>query len=263
MIIETEEQLHDREQARIRHDIDSGIFQGRYIKYDLGKYTDEFIYGRYQIFEEVKADLNMLPAGSRVLDLGCGTGHLSKFISDKGYEVTGLDPSEGMLGFARENFPDIIFIEGVSVKLPFEDASFDYVVSIEVLRYLNQRDVEQTYAEIYRILKPGGFFHITHVNRYSTDLYYLYYNLLKITKTKYHNCYFTTANNEKKLAMKCGFSRVEVVGRMFASIRIAFKFGKFIGRSYTKLLDLFNSKQSFKGIYKDFTGHLIVRGYKG
>ena len=91
-------QLEDREMARKRHDEDSGIFQGRYVKFELGRFTDPFIYGRYQIFEEVKKDLDRLNSCSKVLDLGCGTGHLCKFIKDRGHEVKGLDPSKEMLG---------------------------------------------------------------------------------------------------------------------------------------------------------------------
>ena len=79
--------IEDRAKAIKRHDIDSGIFQGRYVNYQLGKYTDPFIYGRYMLFEEVMEDLAKLPAGARVLDLGCGTGHLSEMIKKKGFEV--------------------------------------------------------------------------------------------------------------------------------------------------------------------------------
>ena len=63
-------QLEDRKLAEKRHDIDSGIFQGRYVNYKLGRLTDEFIYGRYKIFEEVKGDLRKLKPNSTVLDLG-------------------------------------------------------------------------------------------------------------------------------------------------------------------------------------------------
>lgn len=252
--------------ARKRHDLDSGIFQGRYVNFKLGKYTDEFIYGRYQIFEEVKKDLDQLPQGAKVLDLGCGTGHLCEFIREKGFEVVGLDPSEGMLSHARENFPDIEFVEGVSVALPFDEGTFDYVVSIEVLRYLNPKDVEETYKEVYRVLKPGGFFHITHVNKWATDYYLLFYNLVKLMTNlrgkKYHNCYFTSGSRENKLVKAAGFKKAESIGRMFASVRIGFKFGKLIGRTYAKFLEIVNSKQYFKGFYSSFAGHLITRGYK-
>ena len=50
----SDRQIKDRKLAELRHDIDSGIFQGRYVNFNLGRFTDEFIYGRYQIFEEVK-----------------------------------------------------------------------------------------------------------------------------------------------------------------------------------------------------------------
>ena len=244
----------------------SGIFQGRYINFNLGKYTDAFIYGRYKLFDEVKKDLEKLPRGSKVLDLGCGTGHLCQFIKERGYTIVGLDPSEGMLGFARQNFPDITFIEGISASLPFEDNTFDYVVSIEVLRYLNPKDVKETYKEIYRVLKPHGFFHATHVNKWAADWYQLFYFLVKFLKTmrgeKYHNCYFTSASNEKRLILNAGFKKAESIGVMFASIRIGFKLGKFFGRTYTKILELISITQHFTGAYASFAGHLIIRGYK-
>ena len=101
----------------------------------------------------------------------------------------------------QKNFYDISFIEGISAKLPFEDNFFDYIVSIEVLRYLNPKDVEKTYEEILRVLKPSGFFNATHVNKYALDFYYFFYHLKKLViefkGQKYHNCYFTNSNKEK------------------------------------------------------------------
>lgn len=259
-------QLEDRILAEKRHDIDSGIFQGRYVNYKLGRLTDEFIYGRYKIFEEVKGDLRKLKPNSKVLDLGCGTGHLSKFIKDLGHEVIGLDPSKKMLNFAKNNFPEIEFVEGISAELPFKNNTFDYVVSIEVLRYLNKKDVLQTYEEIYRVLKPESFFNATHVNKWAIDFYYFYYHFVKncylgIGKN-YHNCYFTFPNKEEINLKKLGFKKINSKGRMFAPIRIAYKFGPIIGRVITLFVEKFNKKQNFKGFYKKFSGHLIIRGSK-
>tara|TARA_Y100000994_G_scaffold228268_1_gene212414 strand:- start:120 stop:926 length:807 start_codon:yes stop_codon:yes gene_type:complete len=258
--------LEDRKLAKNRHDLDSGIFQGRYVNYKLGRFTDEFIYGRYQIFEEVKNDLKRLKPNAKVLDLGCGTGHLSKYIKDKGFEVIGLDPSLKMLQFAKNNFSDISFVEGISANLPFEDNLFDYVVSIEVLRYLNAKDVEKTYKEILRILKDSGFFNVTHVNKYAFDMYFIFYNmkkfLIEFNGQKYHNCYFTTSNKETKLIGNVGFKEVKSVGRMDATIRIAYKFGSFFGRLYSLLKEIFNKKQIYKGPLKENSGHLIIRGFK-
>ena len=228
--------LQDRHMAEKRHDIDSGIFQGRYVNFKLGRLTDEFIYGRYQIFEEVKN------------------------------EVIGIDPSKKMLSLAMKNFPEISFIDAISVKLPFEDNTFDYVVSIEVLRYLHKQDVLNSYKEIFRVLKPSGFFNVTHVNRWATDFYYIYYFLIKFSKTlkgiNYHNCYFTNANREIINIKKIGFKRVFASGRMFATIRISYKFGLKFGRFYCLLLEIINKRQDFSGFYKNFAGHLVLRGYK-
>ncbi len=261
-----EKTIQDRQMAERRHDIDSGIFQGRYVNFKLGRLTDEFIYGRYQIFEEVKKDLKNLNPNSKILDLGCGTGHLSKFISELGFEVVGIDPSKKMLDLAKGNFPDISFVDAISVKLPFEDNSFDYVVSIEVLRYLHKQDVMNTYKEIFRVLKPTGFFNLTHVNKWATDFYYCYYYLIKLLQTirgfKYHNCYFTSPYKEISNVKKIGFQNAIASGRMFASIRIAYKFGYKFGRIYTRFLELLNKNQAFVGFYKNFAGHLILRGYK-
>lgn len=258
--------LEDRELAEKRHDLDSGIFQGRYVNFKLGRFTDEFIYGRYQIFEEVKKDLKRLKPNSKVLDLGCGTGHLSQYIKDMGFEVIGLDPSLKMLEFAKNNFGDISFEEGISARLPFEDNKFDYVVSIEVLRYLNPKDVEESYKEISRVLKPLGFFNVTHVNKYALDFYYIFYHIKKLiiefNGQKYHNCYFTNSNKEIKIIKKTGFKEVKSVGRMDATIRIAYKFGLSFGRFYSLLKELFNKKQIYKGLLKNNSGHLIIRGFK-
>ena len=258
--------LEDRDLAKKRHDLDSGIFQGRYINFKLGRFTDEFIYGRYQIFEEVKKDLKKLSPNSKVLDLGSGTGHLSKYIKELGFDVIGLDPSLKMLELARHNFNDIDFVEGISAKLPFDDKSFDYVVSIEVLRYLNPKDVEKTYKEIHRVLKPKGLFNVTHVNKYALDMYYFYYHFKKFISQKngrqYHNCYFTNSIIEKNIIKAFGFKKVKSIGRMDATIRIAYKFGSLFGRSYSGIKEIFNKNQRYKGPLKNYAGHLIIRGYK-
>lgn len=246
-----------------RHDIDSSIFQGRYVNFKQGKYTDEFIYGRYQMFEEIDNILSHLPKGARVLDLGCGTGHFSTYIKTLGYDVAGLDPSAKMLEYARQNFPEISFVEGYSNALPFEDNTFDLIISIEVLRYLDRKIVIESYEEIYRTLKPGGKTFITHVNTFATEGYYVFYHakklLHKIKGTEYHNAYFTSADKEQRLLKRIGFKNISCIGRMFASVRTAYKLGKTVGKAYAKLLEIVNSKQRFeKSGFKNFTGHLIV-----
>jgi ubiquinone/menaquinone biosynthesis C-methylase UbiE len=257
-----------RQRAIKRHDIDSSMFQGRYHDYKLGKYTDAFIYGRYQISDEIEKELAKLPANAKILDLGCGTGHYTRHMKDRGFDAVGMEPSEKMIGFAKENFPDIEFKPGVASDMPYADNTFDFIISIEVLRYLHPDDVEASYKEIYRVLKPKGRIFITHVNLYATDAYIFFYHIQqffrKMMGEHLHSCYFTTAGTEERIAKKVGFVKTESVGRSFASVRIGFKFGRFIGGLWAKFLELFNKEQRFENNpSKSMAGHLIFFAEKG
>ena len=64
------------------------------------------------------------------------------------------------------------------------------------------------------------------------------------------------------------FKKISIKGKMFASIRIVYKFGKLfgfgkiLGRTYSHFVELVNRTQEFKWFYKKFAGHLIVRGFR-
>lgn len=97
--------------------------------------------------------------GARVLDLGCGTGPVLAELRRRGIDVIGVDCSEDMLAYARSRLhaaglPD----EGLSIEdardLPFADASFDIVICLGVIAYVE--DYEPIIDEIARLLKPGG-----------------------------------------------------------------------------------------------------------
>jgi SAM-dependent methyltransferase len=246
-----------------RHDIDSGIFQGRYVNFQQGRYTDEFIYGRYQLFEEIDRVMMRLPKGARVLDLGCGTGHFSDYIRRQGHDVVGLDPSRKMLEFARANFPHMEFIEGYSNNMPFPTEHFDCIVSIEVLRYLNAAEVIRSYEEMRRILRPGGIILVTHVNRLSTEGYFVFYQMKRLAALALgkviHNTYFTSASHEERSLRDIGFDDVECIGRMSASVRVGYKFGRAVGRTWARGLEAFDSIQrSVTGFGRNLRGHLVV-----
>lgn len=255
-----------RQVAIKRHDIDAPFFQKEY-ETAKSKYADEFIYGRYQINEELEILSNKLKPGARILDLGSGTGHLANFFKKKGFHVVGVEPSTNMLNYARQNFPDINFVEGISSALPFEDNSFDMVFSIEVMRYLHPEDVLKTYKEVYRVLSKDGYFFVTHVNKLSTDFYFIFYHLKGIIKKlrnqMYQNCYFTSTKKEERILKNVGFSKVSGIGRMFGSIRIGYKFGKKAGRIWSKFLEMFSKKQRFTSSpFKDVSGHLFMIAQK-
>lgn len=95
---------------------------------------------------------------AKVLDLCTGSGDLGRIvknISPKA-EVIGVDFSKEMLDIAKKKNPDIKYFNMDATKLDFEDDFFDYVVMGFGLRNIPKN--KEALAEIYRILKPGGFF---------------------------------------------------------------------------------------------------------
>ncbi len=93
--------------------------------------------------------------GDRVLDACCGTGDLAVAARDAGASsVVGLDFSAAMLERARRKAPDVAFIEGDVLALPFQDASFDVAVVGFGIR--NVADLEAGLRELRRVLRPGG-----------------------------------------------------------------------------------------------------------
>ena len=97
----------------------------------------------------------------RLLDAGCGSGNLEHFIGQKPHppvHIDAVDFSPGMLERGRVKCADLDYVRfaqaDLSARLPFEDATFDRVVSVHVLYALGDQDA--TVRELLRVLKPDG-----------------------------------------------------------------------------------------------------------
>ena len=255
-----------RDLAIERHNIDANHFQKTYKGLNNSLKSKVFLYGRNMVLEELELLLNTIPKGSKILDVGCGTAHLTNWIKEKGFNVYGLEPSQKMLEHAASNFPEIEIKEGISSDMPYPENYFDLVVSFEVMRYLDKNENIATYKEIYRVLKNKGSFFVTQVNLFSTDFYYIFHNLksiyCKITNTLHHHCNFTTPTIQKKIVEKIGFTDVTTIGRLHGSIRLFYKFGNYVGDAYRSMMAKFFKQKSNKSFRKLFAGHLIVIGTK-
>ncbi len=90
----------------------------------------------------------------RVLDLGCGEGVGLAFWSvNASDEITGLDVDPQRLALAKVRFPNRRYQLGTGECLPFEEESFDHVISSVALPYMN---IQKALAEIWRVLVPDG-----------------------------------------------------------------------------------------------------------
>jgi SAM-dependent methyltransferase len=95
-----------------------------------------------------------LPYGSKILDAGCGPGEMAAMLMQRGYEVWGIDIAEPMVRHARERCRSNRFRVGDIERIPFPDSTFDGVVCLGVLEYLDAD--AKALREIGRVLKPGG-----------------------------------------------------------------------------------------------------------
>ena len=101
--------------------------------------------------------------GDAVLDACCGTGDLAIADARAGGRVTGLDFSERMLERARSKAPDLEWISGDVLALPFDDASFDAATVGFGVR--NVEDLERALRELRRVLRGGGRLAILEITR--------------------------------------------------------------------------------------------------
>ena len=107
-----------------------------------------------------------LAPGQRVLDIGCGTGTLAIMAKRQqpSAEVVGLDADPAILERGRAKADaagvDVRLDRGMSYDLPYEDASFDRVLSTLFFHHLKPDAKARTAAEIARVLKPGGELHV-------------------------------------------------------------------------------------------------------
>ena len=92
-------------------------------------------------------------AGPLLADIGCGSGLVSKDLLAMGYDVTGMDISEGMLENARK-IPGLKLQVGDIENLPFANGAFDKVICLGVISYVPNE--AKALAELHRVLKPGG-----------------------------------------------------------------------------------------------------------
>ena len=125
-------------------------------------------YDVYRDCLNTPAFLAMLPEveGLKGLDLGCGEGHNTRLLARRGAVMTGLDIAGRFLAYARESEQSepqgIRYVQGSGLALPFPAATFDFVTAFMSL--MDMPETHRVLAEVYRILKPGGFFQfsITH-----------------------------------------------------------------------------------------------------
>lgn len=120
--------------------------------------------GNFVEFEHMYKDYLTAVENKTIVDVACGTGYGSKILAEKATKVYGYDIDAETIEFAKEHMAaDNIEYAVANIKnLPIETGSIDVAVSIETFEHVTE--IQQVINEIYRILKPNGFWFFTTPN---------------------------------------------------------------------------------------------------
>jgi SAM-dependent methyltransferase len=91
-----------------------------------------------------------------VADLGCGPGHVARYLHEQGVRMLGIDLAPRMIEWARKLSPEIEFCVGDMRALELPDAALTGIVAFYSLIHIDEREMVPTLRELRRVLAPGG-----------------------------------------------------------------------------------------------------------
>ena len=92
----------------------------------------------------------------QVCEIGCGPGHIARYLKDRGVNICGIDLSAAMVRCATRLNPDILFARGDMLALDFANESLAGIVSFYAIIHLKREDITRALKEMRRALQPGG-----------------------------------------------------------------------------------------------------------
>jgi demethylmenaquinone methyltransferase/2-methoxy-6-polyprenyl-1,4-benzoquinol methylase len=108
---------------------------------------------------------------TKILDLCCGSGQVTGILLEYSDDVTGLDVSPLSLSRAQRNVPQAKYVEALAEEMPFGDAQFELVHTSAAMHEMTRSQLQQIFAQVYRVLKPGGIFTFVDFHRPTNPLF--------------------------------------------------------------------------------------------
>ena len=111
--------------------------------------------GKERWKRRVKMLTDSILPGSKVLELGCGTGYFTREIINTGAEITAIDISPDLINVAKDDIKaaNVKFMVDNAYSMSFKEEEFDYVIGSSILHHLQ---IDSAVTEIHRVLKHGG-----------------------------------------------------------------------------------------------------------
>lgn len=117
----------------------------------------EAVYGRKITYQkELDEFVKTLPKDAKILDVGCGTGHVDAYLAELGFDVTGIDISENMIEIAVDKAPLAQFQIMDLRHMDFADESFDAILAIFSLIHISKEEAHKAINHFAKILRPQG-----------------------------------------------------------------------------------------------------------
>jgi SAM-dependent methyltransferase len=98
-----------------------------------------------------------LAGAGMIADVGCGPGHVTRFLAARHARVIGIDVSAGMIGVAREHAPALAFAVGSMLALPAADGACSGIIALYSIIHLTAGERAQACREFARVVRPGGW----------------------------------------------------------------------------------------------------------
>lgn len=151
--------------------------------------------------------------GGRILDIGCGNGHILSLLANYGYDVYGVEPSSEAVDYFPLSIKDRIFNKRIQ-ECGFEDNFFDFVLMFQSLEHIH--NLNALFDEIKRIIKPDGYMWIQVPNDdfFESRLFAQYYYNLEVPR----HLYFFNRKSLCNVLRKEGFDNIKFVNNAFLEL---------------------------------------------
>jgi ubiquinone/menaquinone biosynthesis C-methylase UbiE len=231
---------------------------------DLAKdaYSSCFTYSRQRLAQHLGRFLPARGAGLQLLDVGCGTGHHVAQFREHGFAVSGVDGSPDMLAQARALNPTVDFRQADVDALPFADNTFDFIVCIEVLRYVP--DPARCIGEMARVLKPGGCALVTAQPLLNLNGYFVvnrlpFKRLVGLVPLKQ---YFTTSGRLRRQFRAAGFASTDIHGVYLGPLNWVERLAPRLLRPVLRRWEHLDAALADRGGFREFANMFLVRAVK-
>jgi len=153
----------------------------------------------------------LLKLGDRILEIGCGIGTVVHELSQQGYDIRGTDIANAAIAYGLKKYGEINLDVQPAEVLPYEDRSFDGVLSFDLFEHIAR--IDQHVAEVARVLKPGGYYLFQTPNKFSNIIHETLHHR-SLAWRQFHPSLHTPGQLRRRLrrhGFQVGFRRMNII----------------------------------------------------